>query len=344
MVKLTVDLVEGAMQYTNPLKDRELDLRGYKVPAIENLGSTLDQFDTIDFTDNEIRKLDNFPLLKRLKALIFTANKVFITLYTYKPVFVMFWSLLYILFLIQIIRIGEDLVSSLPNLETLILTDNNIAELKDLDPLIPLNKLSFLSLVRCPVTLKMNYRLYVIGRMPQVSLHQLLNLVYYLVFIFIRFFIQLRFLDFKRITLAERKQGRSFVKHLVPITKTDAASDNGNKSKAGTVKTFVPGAPVGKKASDENADITAAPKFQEKPPSNEQQPARDFPQATLHAGVKRVIMSGGNSQDLNAIQDAIKRAKTMDEVERLHHMLSSGQYAGFAAHWHKQQQQSQQQQ
>ncbi|KAM3183829.1 hypothetical protein ACTXT7_009577 [Hymenolepis weldensis] len=295
MVKLTVDLVEGAMQYTNPLKDRELDLRGYKVPAIENLGSTLDQFDTIDFTDNEIRKLDNFPLLKRLKALIFTANKI--------------------------IRIGEDLVSSLPNLETLILTDNNIAELKDLDPLIPLNKLSFLSLVRCPVTLKMNYRLYVIGRMPQ-----------------------LRFLDFKRITLAERKQGRSFVKHLAPITKTDAAPDNGNKLKAGAVKTFVPGAPVGKKASDENADITAASKFQEKPPSNEQQPARDFPQATLHAGVKRVIMSGGNSQDLNAIQDAIKRAKTMDEVERLHHMLSSGQYAGFAAHWHKQRQQSQQQQ
>lgn len=76
MVKLTVDLVEGAMQYTNPLKDRELDLRGYKVPAIENLGSTLDQFDTIDFTDNEIRKLDGFPLLLRLKSLILTDNKV----------------------------------------------------------------------------------------------------------------------------------------------------------------------------------------------------------------------------------------------------------------------------
>ena len=76
MVKLTIDLVEGAMQYTNPLKDRELDLRGYKVPAIENLGSTLDQFDTIDFTDNEIRKLDGFPLLQRLKSLIMTGNKV----------------------------------------------------------------------------------------------------------------------------------------------------------------------------------------------------------------------------------------------------------------------------
>ncbi|VDO03394.1 unnamed protein product [Rodentolepis nana] len=293
MVKLTVDLVEGAMQYTNPLKDRELDLRGYKVPAIENLGSTLDQFDCIDFTDNEIRKLDNFPLLKRLKALIVTSNKV--------------------------IRIGEDIVSSLPNLETLILTDNNIAELKDLDPLVPLSKLTFLSLVRCPVTLKMNYRLYVIGRLPQ-----------------------LRFLDFKRITLAERKQARSFVKHLAPVTKTDTISDINNSKSAG-VKTFVPGAPVGKKTTDENTDNVALSKPLEKTSSSEQPLPREFPQATLHPGVKRVIMSGGNSQDLNAIQDAIKRAKTMDEVERLHHMLSSGQYAGFAAHWHKQQQSQQQQ-
>ncbi|KAM7536745.1 hypothetical protein Aperf_G00000080964 [Anoplocephala perfoliata] len=265
MVKLTVDLVEGAMQYTNPLKDRELDLR-----------------------DNEIRKLDNFPLLRRLRSLIFTANKI--------------------------IRIGEDLVSSLPNLETLILTDNNITELKDLDPLISLSKLTFLSLVRCPVTLKMNYRLYVIGRMPQ-----------------------LRFLDFKRITLAERTQAQSFVKHLVPITKTDANGIN-NKPKAGSVKTFVPGAPVGKKAAS-NEEHPEGARSQEKSSANEQ--PREFPQATLHAGVKRVMLSGGNSQDLMAIQDAIKKARTMDEVERLHQMLNSGQFAGFAAHWHKQQQQQQ---
>lgn len=59
-------------------------------------------------------------------------------------------------------------MSSIPNLETLILTDNNIAELKDLDSLAPLTKLTFLSLARCPVTMKMNYRLYVVGRIPQV--------------------------------------------------------------------------------------------------------------------------------------------------------------------------------
>jgi len=59
----------------NPVKDYELDLRGYKVPVIENLGATLDQFDTIDLTDNEIRKLDGFPLLNRLSTLLLVTIK-----------------------------------------------------------------------------------------------------------------------------------------------------------------------------------------------------------------------------------------------------------------------------
>ena len=29
--------------------------RGYKIPVIENLGTTMDQFDCIDFSDNEVR-------------------------------------------------------------------------------------------------------------------------------------------------------------------------------------------------------------------------------------------------------------------------------------------------
>ncbi|MEE6509307.1 hypothetical protein FKM82_025494 [Ascaphus truei] len=76
MVKLTADLIEQAAQYTNAVRDRELDLRGYKIPVIENLGATLDQFDTIDFSDNEIRKLDGFPLLKRLKTLLVNNNRI----------------------------------------------------------------------------------------------------------------------------------------------------------------------------------------------------------------------------------------------------------------------------
>ena len=76
MVKCTPDLIECAGQYINPVRDRELDLRGYKIPVIENLGSTLDQFDTIDFSDNEIRKLDGFPLLSRAKTLLMNNNRI----------------------------------------------------------------------------------------------------------------------------------------------------------------------------------------------------------------------------------------------------------------------------
>jgi len=35
-----------------------------------------DQFDTVDFSDNDIRKLDGFPLLKRLKTLLLNNNRI----------------------------------------------------------------------------------------------------------------------------------------------------------------------------------------------------------------------------------------------------------------------------
>lgn len=37
-----------------------------------------DQFDTIDFSDNEIRKLDGFPLLLRLKNVITNNNRIWL--------------------------------------------------------------------------------------------------------------------------------------------------------------------------------------------------------------------------------------------------------------------------
>jgi len=142
MVKLTAELIEQAAQYTNTVRDRELDLRGYKVPVLENLGATLDQFDTIDFSDNEIRKLDGFPLLRRLKTLLMNNNRI--------------------------CRIGENLEHSLPCLTELILTSNSIQELGDLDPLATVKSLTLLSLLRNPVTNKKHYRLYVINKIPQI--------------------------------------------------------------------------------------------------------------------------------------------------------------------------------
>ncbi|KAK9716883.1 hypothetical protein QE152_g24494 [Popillia japonica] len=144
MVKLTAELIQNSMQYINPVKDRELDLRGYKIPEIENLGATGDQFDTIDFSENDIRKLDGFPYLKRLKCLLMNNNRI--------------------------IRVGENLEDHIPNLETLILTGNHLEELSDIDPLITLERLTTLSLLHNPITAKPHYRLYVIYKFPQLRL------------------------------------------------------------------------------------------------------------------------------------------------------------------------------
>lgn len=141
-MKLTADLILQSPQYTNALRDRELDLRGYKIPVIENLGATLDQFDTIDMSENDIRKLEGFPSLKRLKSLLLNNNRI--------------------------CRITEHLEESLPNLETIVMTSNNMQELKDLDPLKSVKSLQYLSLLRNPVTNKPHYRLYVINKLPQL--------------------------------------------------------------------------------------------------------------------------------------------------------------------------------
>ncbi|CAH4018597.1 unnamed protein product [Pieris brassicae] len=184
MVKLTIELIQSSMQYMNPCRDRELDLRGYKIPQIENMGATLDQFDTIDYSENDIRKLDGFPLLKRLKCMFFNNNRI--------------------------VRIGENLEQYLPNLDTLILTNNNIAELGDLDPLASLSKLKTLSLMHNPVANKQHYRAYIAFKLPGLQL-----------------------LDFRKIKQKEREEANNLFK-----------SKKGKEMQKEIIrkaKTFVPG-------------------------------------------------------------------------------------------------------
>lgn len=42
MVKITADLISRAGQFLNPVKEFQLDLRGYKITSIENLTATND--------------------------------------------------------------------------------------------------------------------------------------------------------------------------------------------------------------------------------------------------------------------------------------------------------------
>ena len=76
MVRLTADLLLNARTFLNPLRERELDARGYRIPAIENLGVTKDQFDTLDLSDNEIRKLECLAALPRIKMMLLSNNRV----------------------------------------------------------------------------------------------------------------------------------------------------------------------------------------------------------------------------------------------------------------------------
>ncbi|XP_061613397.1 U2 small nuclear ribonucleoprotein A' [Phyllopteryx taeniolatus] len=231
MVKLSAELIEQAAQYTNPVRDRELDLRGYKIPVLENLGATLDQFDTVDFSDNEVRKLDGFPLLKRLKTLLMNNNRI--------------------------CRIGENLEQSLPSLRELILTNNNIQELGDLEPLASVKTLTLLSLLRNPVTNKKHYRLYVINKIPQI-----------------------RVLDFQKVKLKERQEAEKMFKGK---RGAQLAKDIAKQS-----KTFTPG---------------MAAQLEKK-------------------------RTGPSHADVQAIKNAIAKATSLAEVERLKGMLQAGHIPG----------------
>lgn len=153
-MRLTVELINNSLSYINPLKERELDLRGHKIPSIENLGIAKDQ-DAIDFTDNDISSLANFPQFPRLRTLLLARNRVN--------------------------HIQPSLASSIPNLENLVLTANNLAELADLDPLRGFARLTHLVLMENPVTRKEHYRYWIIWRNPHI-----------------------RFLDYQKVRDAER--------------------------------------------------------------------------------------------------------------------------------------------
>ncbi|KAL0944454.1 U2 small nuclear ribonucleoprotein A [Colletotrichum truncatum] len=140
-MRLTAELIKDSLSYLNPLKERELDLRGHRIPAIENLG-VAGPHDSIDFTDNDIQVLGNFPLSPRISTLLLARNRV--------------------------ASIQASLPNAIPNLKQLVLASNNLSELADLDVLAGFKSLTHLVLVDNPVTKKENYRYWVVWRCPTV--------------------------------------------------------------------------------------------------------------------------------------------------------------------------------
>lgn len=84
--------------------------------------------DAIDFTDNDISSITNFPFSPRLRTLLLARNRVS--------------------------HIHPSIATSIPNLTTLVLTANNVGELADLEPLGDLSKLAHLTLLDNPVARK----------------------------------------------------------------------------------------------------------------------------------------------------------------------------------------------
>eukprot|EP00922_Rhytidocystis_sp_ex-Travisia-forbesii_P058299 GHVS01086189.1.p1 GENE.GHVS01086189.1~~GHVS01086189.1.p1 ORF type:complete len:187 (+),score=18.11 GHVS01086189.1:32-592(+) len=158
-MRLTVELIQSAPQAINPTNDRMISMRGCKIAIIENLGGTKDHFDCIDLTDNEILKLDNIPPLKRLKTFIVANNRIS--------------------------RLAPDMMDCIPNLTSLVLTNNRLELLYDLVPLFKAKYLTRLVLADNPVASKEHYRLALVYKMPG-----------------------LRYIDFKRVTEKERTNAK----------------------------------------------------------------------------------------------------------------------------------------
>jgi Leucine-rich repeat (LRR) protein len=103
-----------------------------------------DGYDAMDLSDNEIVRLENFPVMRRLRVLVACNNRIS--------------------------RVSPSLAATLPSLETLVLSHNRIAALADLDALSGLKRVTVLSLVGNPVTRVPNYRLFTVYRFPALQL------------------------------------------------------------------------------------------------------------------------------------------------------------------------------
>jgi Leucine-rich repeat (LRR) protein len=95
-----------------------------------------DQFDVFDFSDNDILKLDNFPLLKRLTSVLVSNNKISV--------------------------IADGLGAYLPKLETLVLSNNKLSQFAELNALAgalifpPQHHQQLISTLFTPIVVKIN--------------------------------------------------------------------------------------------------------------------------------------------------------------------------------------------
>ena len=64
-MRINHELISQCSYRTNALLERQLDMKGMKISEIENLSATLNYFDAIDLSNNDISLLSNSSLLKK---------------------------------------------------------------------------------------------------------------------------------------------------------------------------------------------------------------------------------------------------------------------------------------
>lgn len=143
MVRLSTELLARAEERINSLGDRELNLRSLGIQTIENLGAANDQFQSIDFCNNEIHELSGFPLMKRVRSLLLSQN--------------------------HISSISSHFCKSVPFLTTLMLDHNELKSLDDITRLAPLTRLETLVLIGNPVSFLPDYRAHCIQTLPSLQ-------------------------------------------------------------------------------------------------------------------------------------------------------------------------------
>lgn len=242
-------------QFMNCINYYEIDLRGNKITIIENLGATENQFDSIDLSDNAIVRLEGFPRLHRLKCLLLNNNRI--------------------------TRIARQLEDAIPHLDTLVLTSNRLAELKDLDPLASLPRLKLLSLVENPVTKKPNYRLYVISKLPG-----------------------LKILDYKKVKQQEREQAQAMF--------GKAAGEQQQEAANGT-KTFEPEEDLREVTHQREEQPAAAAHTDEEQAQQSGKPRQ--PTAEQITAVKAAIANAQTLEEVRRLEEALKKGHMPSEFE-----------------------------
>lgn len=203
-------------------------LLGHNIPVIENLGISKDQNDSIDFTDNAIRVFGNFPKLIRLRTLLLANNRIS--------------------------HIQPTIAQSIPNLHTLVLTGNSIANLSELDPLSGFSELTFLSLIDNPVTSKDYYRSWVIWRNPHI-----------------------RVLDFQKVKDAERTRAKELFGQTHSEPTELATQIIGARSSGTALRTF-----------DSSGNSTATSQVQKLTEEEREKLRQSLKQATSLAEIDRI--------------------------------------------------------